>query len=266
MKFKCFLAVLLCLLTAPLSASATSEMADPVLHAQIEAVKNHVLFLSGEAEAMHAEIRFILDLYILNRFFNTQELLAGFERGGHVTAAQLMQSNRAYRRPPLADLQRRYGDIFGRQFTASTTAYVIYGYTRSGRLTRGGTVAVDTGVIPLGTRMLSLNFNRVFRADDTGGDIRGNTIDVFLHDTAANARQWGRRNTDWIILDNQKIREQRLQSTEVVAAYTQDAEEAARLLAMGRSETIRAMVALYAYPLSVEAESRITEIFLLDTE
>lgn len=59
------------------------------------------------------------------------------------------------------------------------------GTTSSGtRPTPGRTIAVDPGVIPLGTRVI-IN-GQIYVAEDTGSSIRGKTIDIFVanHSTA----------------------------------------------------------------------------------
>lgn len=54
------------------------------------------------------------------------------------------------------------------------------GITRSGVRTRWGIVAVDPGVIPLGSKLAIGGFdNTVFEALDTGGGIKGRWIDVW---------------------------------------------------------------------------------------
>lgn len=51
------------------------------------------------------------------------------------------------------------------------------------------TIAVDPRVIPLGTRVYVDGYGFAI-AEDTGGAIKGNTIDVFMH-TTEEARRWG---------------------------------------------------------------------------
>ncbi len=63
--------------------------------------------------------------------------------------------------------------------------------TRMGLPAKFGVVAVDPRVIPLGTLVFVEGYGFAIAAD-TGGAIKGNKIDVCLHDPRA-ARQWGRR-------------------------------------------------------------------------
>ena len=75
--------------------------------------------------------------------------------------------------------------------TVSTTGYAIRGRTASGLPTGWGIVAVDPSVIPLGTRMTIPGYGEGVAAD-TGGAVRGATIDLWFP-TVAQALAWGRR-------------------------------------------------------------------------
>lgn len=65
------------------------------------------------------------------------------------------------------------------------------GYTASGYRAGHGIVAVDPGVIPLGTRLYIPGYGFAI-AGDTGGAIRGNRIDLGFN-SLADALQFGRR-------------------------------------------------------------------------
>lgn len=80
-----------------------------------------------------------------------------------------------------------------------------YGITASGTKARPGVVAVDPRVIPLGTRLYveSLDSTKDYGfciAEDTGGAIKGNKIDLFFN-TAREVRNFGRRKVKVYILD-----------------------------------------------------------------
>jgi 3D (Asp-Asp-Asp) domain-containing protein len=72
-------------------------------------------------------------------------------------------------------------------FMATITAYTYqvpgngaHGtITKSGTQARWGTVAVDPRVIPLGTRLMIDGFDNVFIAEDTGGGVRGDHVEIF---------------------------------------------------------------------------------------
>ncbi len=79
-----------------------------------------------------------------------------------------------------------------------------HGITASGTQVKPGVVAVDPRVIPLGTNLYieSLDGRPDYgyaRAEDTGGAIKGNKIDLYF-ETAGEVRSFGRRNVKVYIL------------------------------------------------------------------
>ena len=79
-----------------------------------------------------------------------------------------------------------------------------YGITASGTKARPGVVAVDPKVIPLGTRLYiqSLDGSKDYGyaiAEDTGGAIKNNKIDLFFS-TSKEVRNFGRRKVKVFIL------------------------------------------------------------------
>ena len=101
--------------------------------------------------------------------------------------------------------------------TCSATAYDLsfestgkrpgqpgYGITASGTYAKVGTVAVDPRVIPLGTKMYIVSTDGKYvygycTAEDTGGAIKGNKVDLF-YNTNAECLQFGRRSVYVYIL------------------------------------------------------------------
>ena len=80
-----------------------------------------------------------------------------------------------------------------------------YGITASGTKARVGAVAVDPRVIPLGTKLYieSLDGTKDYGfaiAEDTGGAIKGNKIDLFFN-TYSECITFGRRNVKVYILE-----------------------------------------------------------------
>lgn len=73
-----------------------------------------------------------------------------------------------------------------------------YSVTALGTPLRRGVVAVDRRVIPLGTKLYIEGYGYA-RAEDTGGAIKGNKIDL-LFNTKAECRNFGRRNVKVYIL------------------------------------------------------------------
>ena len=80
-----------------------------------------------------------------------------------------------------------------------------YGLTASGTKVRPGVVAVDPKVIPLGTKLYvkSLDGTKDYGfavAEDTGGAIKGNKIDLFFHNSK-DVYKFGRRKVKVYILN-----------------------------------------------------------------
>ena len=91
-----------------------------------------------------------------------------------------------------------------RSMTMNASAYSAYdpgnsSYTFGGSLLRKGLVAVDPTVIPLGTRLFIPGYGYAV-ADDIGGAIKGNKIDIAF-DTHGEAMQFGRQRITVYILD-----------------------------------------------------------------
>lgn len=68
---------------------------------------------------------------------------------------------------------------------------------------QGRTIAVDPNIIPLGSTVLIYNEDRlvgIFQAEDVGGDIKGNKIDMFF-DNHSDALNWGKKECEVVIVD-----------------------------------------------------------------
>ena len=72
-------------------------------------------------------------------------------------------------------------------------------YSAMGNRLRYGVVAVDPSVIPLGTRLYIEGYGEAI-AEDTGGAIKGNRIDLFMD--RASAQKFGVQNVVVHILGN----------------------------------------------------------------
>ncbi len=104
-----------------------------------------------------------------------------------------------------------YTDVNGNSYAYSyyidvtATAYgTLSGITATGKAIELGMIAVDPRVIPLGTKVYltgSWGDMGVCSAEDTGGAIKGNKIDVYLGDDYNLLRQFGRRSMRVYILD-----------------------------------------------------------------
>ena len=74
-----------------------------------------------------------------------------------------------------------------------------YGITKSGKVAKWGTVAVDLKVIPLGTKLKIEGFGNTFIANDIGGAIKKNKIDIWFP-AHQDALDWGRQKRKvWIV-------------------------------------------------------------------
>lgn len=110
---------------------------------------------------------------------------------GEVTLAYL------HRAEPIANRNMR-------AISMVASAYSAYDpgnshYTATGSFLRKGLVAVDPKVIPLGTRLYIPGYGNAI-ADDIGGAIKGNRIDLAF-DSHGEAIQFGRQNITIYIID-----------------------------------------------------------------
>ncbi len=93
---------------------------------------------------------------------------------------------------------------YSRSLRVEATAYAGHTITATGTKpvrNSGGwsSIAVDRNVIPLGTRVYVENYGYAI-AEDVGGAIKGNRIDLFMN-SESDANSWGRRNVTIYILD-----------------------------------------------------------------
>lgn len=93
---------------------------------------------------------------------------------------------------------------YNRTLTMTATAYTAYddgngNYTYRGNFLRKGLVAVDPTVIPLGTRLYIEGYGYAI-ADDIGGAIKGNKIDL-AYENRQDALQFGRQKVTVYVID-----------------------------------------------------------------
>ncbi|WP_455543308.1 SH3 domain-containing protein [Intestinibacter sp.] len=79
-------------------------------------------------------------------------------------------------------------------------AYTGGTHTALGTPVRYGVIAVDPKVIPYRTKVYIKELNKVFVAEDCGGGIKGNIIDIYMP-TLAQCYSWGSRNITLQILE-----------------------------------------------------------------
>ncbi len=82
-----------------------------------------------------------------------------------------------------------------RRMIVEATAYAGDGITSTGTTPKWGTIAVDPKIIPYGSKVYIPKFNMTFTAEDCGGAIKGNMIDIFMNSNKE-AYKWGRRNIE----------------------------------------------------------------------
>ena len=86
--------------------------------------------------------------------------------------------------------------------TFEATAYTWTGYrTATGTWPSRGTIAVDPTIIPLGTRLFVEGYGEGI-AEDTGGAIQGEIIDLYMLDRNE-ALSWGRRTVEVRIIEEE---------------------------------------------------------------
>ena len=83
------------------------------------------------------------------------------------------------------------GKLYSRKLVVKAYSYTGGGTTAMGTRARVGEIAVDPRVIPLGTNVYIEGVG-ARRAEDTGGNIKGNTIDIYMN-TLSECRRWGVR-------------------------------------------------------------------------
>ncbi|MGL5346554.1 MAG: SH3 domain-containing protein [Peptostreptococcaceae bacterium] len=87
----------------------------------------------------------------------------------------------------------------GKNMKVVATAYTGYSTTSTGQKPVWGTIAVDPRVIPYGTKVYIPQFDQVFVANNTGGAIKGNKIDIYMN-TKSECYNWGRKTIDIVVL------------------------------------------------------------------
>lgn len=133
----------------------------------------------------------------------TSATLAALETARREQAAQLaaFRAERSSNSAAISSLEADARDLAaaptravseaGRTLTVSATGYSLKGRTSTGVSVGYGVVAVDPGVIPLGTKMTIPGYGEGVAAD-TGGAVVGAKIDLWFP-TRAEALAWGTR-------------------------------------------------------------------------
>lgn len=97
--------------------------------------------------------------------------------------------------------QGGYTTVRAKEMKVKATAYYGDTITSTGTTPKvGRTIAVDPSVIPYGTRVYIPEFDKVFIAEDCGGAIKGNKIDIFMN-TYKECMDWGIKEITIYILE-----------------------------------------------------------------
>ena len=99
-------------------------------------------------------------------------------------------------------------DIVASAYSPNNAASEYNGLTYMGTKVRPGVIAVDPNVIPLGSKVFITGYNNpllpaggfVATAEDTGGAIKGNRIDIFLNGTEEQVLNFGMQNVKVYVL------------------------------------------------------------------
>lgn len=86
-----------------------------------------------------------------------------------------------------------------KRLTVKAYAYTGGGYTATGTKAKYGTLAVDPRIIPYGTKVYIKELGKVFTAEDCGGGIKGNKVDIYMN-SESDCRSWGVRTITLQIL------------------------------------------------------------------
>jgi uncharacterized protein YabE (DUF348 family) len=154
-----------------------------------------------------------------------EEVVVAFHDGEEVSRREVKEEllkepvSRVVSRGTMDTLETSRGTVrFKRALKMSSTAYDAtfestgktpdhpqYGITRSGTRVRPGVVAVDPKVIPLGAKLYVKSLDSTpdygfASAEDTGGAIKGNKIDLY-YESPEDVRKYGRRNVLVYILE-----------------------------------------------------------------
>lgn len=123
-----------------------------------------------------------------------------------IQAQKLLEKRKKEQEEKEKQAQSAPKNVSGRTITMRSTAYTSdpsenggYSTTAMGTAIRYGVAAVDPNVIPLGTRLYIEGYGYA-RAEDTGGAIKGNKIDLVFGSKAQSSR-WGRRTVRVTILN-----------------------------------------------------------------
>ena len=141
---------------------------------------------------------------LVNRSFSKEVVVKApvdkiVKNGVKVEEKVVVASNTVVKKESSSNVKTSSTNINGKHIKSVATAYSGGGKTATGTVPKWGTIAVDPKVIPYGTKVYIPQFNKTFIAEDCGGAIKGNKIDIYMN-SKQECINWGRRTIDIYIV------------------------------------------------------------------
>ena len=141
---------------------------------------------------------------LVNRNFSKEVVVKApvdkiVKNGVKIEKERVIGSNTVVKKESSSNVKTSSTNINGKHIKSVATAYSGGGKTATGTVPKWGTIAVDPKVIPYGTKVYIPQFNKTFIAEDCGGAIKGNKIDIYMN-SKQECINWGRRTIDIYIV------------------------------------------------------------------
>ena len=141
---------------------------------------------------------------LVNRSFSKEVVVKApvdkiVKNGVKIEKEIVIASNTVVKKESSSNAKTSSTNINGKHIKSVATAYSGGGKTATGTVPKWGTIAVDPKVIPYGTKVYIPQFNKTFIAEDCGGAIKGNKIDIYMN-SKQECINWGRRTIDIYIV------------------------------------------------------------------
>lgn len=141
---------------------------------------------------------------LVNRSFSKEVVVKApvdkiVKNGVKIEKERVISSNTVVKKESSSNVKTSSTNINGKHIKSVATAYSGGGKTATGTVPKWGTIAVDPKVIPYGTKVYIPQFNKTFIAEDCGGAIKGNKIDIYMN-SKQECINWGRRTIDIYIV------------------------------------------------------------------
>lgn len=165
-----------------------------------------VLLISVSASAHAADINYGMTGAMA---LAAVQIQAAYENTTTTAAVKSTQAPVALTAPTIAGKEyTKQLDIVASAYSPNNAASEYGGLTYMGTKVRPGVIAVDPNVIPLGSKVFITGYNNpllpaggfVATAEDTGGAIKGDRIDIFLNGTEEQVLNFGMQNVKVYVL------------------------------------------------------------------